>query len=117
MKHGNKTRTLGRTRDARVALLRSLARNLIMRGSMITTITRAKELRRLAERLVTIGRKNTLASRRIIRARLGGDTEATNKMMKDVAPRYTERPGGYTRITKLSVRLSDGSQRARIEFI
>ena len=116
MRHHNKNRKFGRKRDQRVALLRSLAVSLIGRGKIRTTEAKAKELRPFVEQLVTKGREGTLASRRLITARLGNSKES-KKLMDDIAPKYKDRSGGYTRIVKLPSRKSDGSKMAVIEFV
>ena len=117
MKHHKTGRKLGRVRKVRVALLRSLARSLILKGKITTTIAKAKELRPYAERLVTIARKDTIASRRLIASRLGNDTESATKLTQKIAPKYKDRPGGYTRITKLGVFADAKRDKAVIEFV
>ncbi|MBI1975815.1 MAG: 50S ribosomal protein L17 [Candidatus Vogelbacteria bacterium] len=116
MRHHDVKRKFGREEGVRRALLRSLAEALIKNEKITTTEARAKELRPYVEKLVTIGRKGTLASRRVLISRLG--TEARAKRLAEmIAPRYKDRNGGYTRITKLQRRLSDGSKMAVIEFV
>lgn len=117
MKHHAHKRKLGRTRDQREALLRSLAGALISNEQVQTTEAKAKALRPFIEKLVTLGRKGTLASRRKILSRLGGNADATRKLCNDIAQRYKERDGGYTRIVKLPNRASDNSPQAIIEFV
>lgn len=116
MKHHNKNRKFGRERNQRKALVRSLASALVEREKIKTTEAKAKELRPFIERLVTHGKKNSLASRRLIIKRLGSKGGG-KKMMDIIAPRYNGRGGGYTRILKLPKRKSDGSKMAIIEFI
>jgi len=116
MRHHNTNRKFGRERNVRTALLRSLARNLVNEGRITTTLARAKELRPLVEKLITHGKKGTLASRRILISRLGRVTEA-KKLMETIASRYTERHGGYTRIVKMAPRTGDASPQALIEFV
>lgn len=116
MRHHNHNRKFGRERNQRRAFLRSLAVNLIVHGKIKTTTARAKELRPLIEKLVTRARAGDLAARRLLLARLGR-AEAMQKLVTDIAPRYKERLGGYTRIIKLPARLSDGSPQALIEFV
>lgn len=116
MRHHDKNRKFGRTRNQRAALLRSLAVSLIGRGKIKTTEAKAKELRPFVERLVTKSREGTLASRRLVSARLGNSKE-TKKLFDDIAPKYKSRSGGYTRIIKLPARKSDGSKMAVIEFV
>lgn len=117
MKHHTKRRILGRTRRGRVALLRSLARSLILHEGITTTIAKAKELRPFVEQLVTVSKKNTVASRRLITTRLGGSPDAVSKLHASIAPRYSERNGGYTRIIKLGIVGKRVAEAARIEFV
>lgn len=115
MKHHKATRTLSRVSRQRKALLRSLARSLVINGSIKTTEAKAKELRPYVERLVTHAKKNSLASTRHIEGQIG--TEARKKISQDAVAKYMERMGGYTRITKLPYRKSDGASMAIIEFV
>lgn len=117
MKHHKKGRTFGRRGKVGVALIRGLAANLIENGKITTTEAKAKELRPFVERLVTFGKKGTLASRRELTSRLGGRDAMAKKMVTEIAPKYKDRKGGYTRIIKLPVRKSDASKRAMIEFV
>ncbi len=116
MRHHDTKRKFGRKRKERVAFLRSLLRNMINEGRMTTTLARAKELRPLIEKLVTLGKRETLASRRVLISRLGRTTEA-KKLAEEISPKYKERHGGYTRIVKLPLRAGDASEMALIEFI
>ncbi|MDP3989114.1 MAG: 50S ribosomal protein L17 [bacterium] len=116
MKHHQAHRTLGRDRDQREALMRHLAESLIKHGKIKTTEAKAKEVRPFVEKLVTMSRKGTVSSRRIVVARLGGEV-AAEKLVKEIAPKYTDRPGGYTRITKLAPRSGDNAKMAVIEFV
>ena len=95
----------------------SLALNLIVRGKIKTTEPKAKELRPFIEKLVTIAKTNDLSNRRIVTARLANRQRETRKLFSDIAPRYTDRKGGYTRILKLGARKSDGAKMAIIEFV
>ena len=116
MRHHVKNRTLGRDKRQRVALLRSLARSIILQEGIVTTITKAKEVRPFVERLVTTSKKNTVASRRDVMTRLNSAT-ATKKLHDTIAPRYATRAGGYTRIIRIGrvgTRVLDA---ARIEFV
>ncbi len=119
MKHHKALRKFGRDHAGRLALMRSLALSLIMEEHIKTTEARAKELRPFIESLVTKGRTPDLNSRRLIVARLGGTLGETGakKLIEDIAPRYKERPGGYTRIVKLPRRGGDASKMAVIEFV
>lgn len=117
MRHGNKNRTLGRVRSQRTALLRGLAVSLIRDGKIKTTVAKAKEVQPLAERLVTYAKQNTVASRRRASAALGLPSDATiKKLFDDIAPRYQERSGGYTRIIKAG-RTEAGRDEAVIEYV
>jgi len=115
MRHHNANRKFGRKRNQRVALLRSLAYSLALKGKIKTTEPKAKELRPYMEKLVTLGKKQTLASRRLLESRVGA--QAAKKIAGDLSKAYKERAGGYTRITKLQSRVTDGSPMAIIEFV
>lgn len=117
MRHHHAQRTLGRDRDERVALLRSLARSLILRGGIKTTEAKAKELRPFIEKLVTKSKTDTVASRRMVFGRLGNQADALEKLFTTIGPRYKERDGGYTRIIRVAVNPKDGRREARIEFV
>jgi len=114
MRHHNKNRKFGRVRKQRKALVSSLASSLIKHGKIETTEAKAKELRPYVEKLVTKAKKGDLNSRRLVASKIG---PSTTKLFNDIAPHYTERKGGYTRITKLGVREGDGSKMAKIEFV
>lgn len=117
MRHGNKNRTLSRTRRGRTALLRNLAIELIERGKIKTTEAKAKELRPFVERLVTIAKKDSVAARRVVSSRLGEPRDTiVRKLFSETAPEYKERAGGYTRITKMG-RTKAGRDEAVIEFV
>lgn len=116
MRHHNANRKFGRERQERRALLRSLAGALIKRGKIKTTEAKAKELRPYIEKLVTAARPGTLAARRRVIERLGTMAPA-KKLISEIAPRYLDRKGGYTRISKLPPRVKDGSKMAIIEFV
>lgn len=117
MMHASTKRKLGRTRRGRTALLRGLAADLIVKGRIKTTEAKAKELRPFAERLVTMGKKNSVASRRLAATSLGEPREAVIKALFDtLAPKYKDRAGGYTRVIKMG-RTSAGRDEAVIEFI
>lgn len=117
MKHHKKTRTLGRKKGGRTALLRSLARSLVLSEGITTTRARAKELRPFVEQLVTASKKNTVSSRRLVSTRLGGASDATKKLHETLAPRFNARAGGYTRITLLGRVGKRAIESARIEFV
>ena len=117
MRHHNHNRKFGRPARQRSALLRSLARSLIRHETIRTTEAKAKEARPFVEKLITRGRRNSLAARRLITARLGGDAVLARKVVDVLAPRFANRPGGYTRIVKLVHRPSDGSPMAVLELV
>ncbi len=115
MRHGNSNRKFGRKTNQRHALLKSLAYSLALKGKIKTTEAKAKELRPFMEKLVTLGKKETLASRRLLVSRVG--EEAAQKIAIELAPAYKGRAGGYIRITKMVRRKSDGAPQAVIEFV
>lgn len=116
MRHHNTNRKFGRETGQRAALMRSLAEALIKNNKIKTTEAKAKELRPLVEKMVTRAKIKTLASRRLLLSRLRSEVRVKD-LMETIAPRYLKRAGGYTRITKLAPRLSDGSKMAVIEFV
>ena len=118
MRHHNTNRKFGRVRKQRKALLRSLATSLIEKESIKTTEAKAKELRPFVEKLITRGKKDSIFTKRLLRAKLGStNLDTVNKLTKELAEKYKERNGGYTRITKLTPRQGDGSPIAQIELI
>ena len=110
------TRKLGRPTAHRNAMLRGMVTYLIENGSIETTLTRAKEVRCIAEKMVTLGKKNTLASRRDALAYITKE-DAVSKLFNVIAPKYAEISGGYTRIYKLGPRRGDGAEMALIQFV
>jgi large subunit ribosomal protein L17 len=117
MRHGNKNRKFGRERKVRSSFLKGLTLDLIRHGKITTTEARAKELRKEVEPLVTLAKKGDVASHRLVVSRLMNRKEETKKLFEVIAPNYTSRPGGYTRVTRLPVRKSDASRMAVIEFV
>lgn len=115
MRHGNHNRKFGRERNQRKALLKSLAYSLVMKEKIKTTEPKAKEVRPFVEKLVTLGKSGTIASRRLLETRVG--KIAGKKIALTLSPRYKTTKGGYTRITKLIQRKSDGAKMAIIEFV
>lgn len=115
MRHHNANRKFGRKKGQRKALMKSLAHSLLLKGKIKTTEAKAKELRPYAEKLVTLAKKQTPAARRLLESRVG--KMAAKRVYVNIAPTYAERAGGYTRITKLVRRNSDGSPMAVIEFV
>ncbi|MBQ8831701.1 MAG: 50S ribosomal protein L17 [Oscillospiraceae bacterium] len=110
------TRKLGKTTDQRRAMLRQQVTDFLANGKMETTVTRAKEIAPLAEKMITLGKKNTLASRRQALAFITKEDVVT-KVFKELAPQYAERNGGYTRITKIGPRRGDAAEMAIIELV
>lgn len=115
MRKHDKNRKFGRERGQRKALLKSLMRSLIIHEGIDTTEAKAKEIRPHIEKLITIARKGSSASQKLVTARLGA--EASRKLIVTIAPKYKERNGGYTRVIKLPIRKTDASKMARIEFV
>lgn len=117
MAYTKKARVFGRPAGQRRALIRSLARSLVMHETISTTEAKAKELRPFVERLVTYAKTNTLASRRLAITRLQ-DEAAVKKLFSAIGPRYADRKGGYTRVVKRSVRGSNDARKlAYIAFV
>ena|SRR5665213_1073307 len=117
MRHHDHNRKFGRTHGQRAALMKGLVLAMIAHGRIETTEAKAKELRPMMEKMITKANDGTLASRRLVIARLYNRTAEGNKLVDTIAPKYKGRTGGYTRITKLPVRLSDASKMAVIEFV
>lgn len=117
MRHHNTNRKFGRVRKVRRNFLKGLALDLVRHGKITTTEARAKELRKVVEPLVTMAKKDTPTSRRVVAARLMNRKTETKKIFDEIAPNYKSRRGGYTRITRLPVRKSDASRMAVIEFV
>ena len=97
-------------------MLANLATDLFMHGKVVTTEARARAVRPLAEKLITKARKGDIHSRRVV-ARTITSKDAVHHLFSEVAPKYTDRPGGYTRITKLGPRRGDGAEEAVIELV
>lgn len=116
MKHHKSIRVFGREMNQRNALIRSLALSLVVREKIKTTEAKAKSLRPFVEKLITRAKVDSLANRRLLIARLGS-VSGTAKLIEKIAPVHKNRPGGYTRITKLPIRKSDGAKMAVIEII
>lgn len=116
MNHNKSYRKLGRRADHRKAMLMNLTISLILSDRIETTVTRAKELRKFAERMITLGKKGTLANRRQAFAFLRNE-ETVAKIFNELAEKYADRNGGYTRIMKTSVRRGDSAEMAIIELV
>lgn len=116
MRHGKAHRKLNRTWEHRQAMLANMAADLIRHEQITTTLPKAKTLRPVVEKLVTLARKNDLASRRLAMARLRDET-MVKKLFDVIADRYKDRPGGYTRVMKAGFRYGDNAPMAVIEFV
>lgn len=116
MRHRNKIKILGREKDARVALLRGLATNLVLYEKINTTKAKAKAVKPLVEKYITVGKANTLHARRELLKFFYIDN-AAKKILEHLSPRYKERNGGYLRIINLGPRKGDGAEMALIEFV
>lgn len=140
MRHGKRTFKLGRTSSHRRCMVANMLKAMIEHGKIETTITKAKELRRYADKMVTLGKKGDLAAKRRAisqmmiqynsltpkeaRAAKNGDKSAYNndrlvigKLFDEIAPRYKERQGGYTRIIRLNTRVGDNAEKCILEFV
>ena len=116
MRHRQKTVKLQRTKSHREALLKNLCKDLITHRRIKTTLAKAKAVRPWAEKLVTLGKKNTLHARRLAFAKLR-DLSLVKKLFDEIATASKDRQGGYTRITKLGQRMSDSAPMAFIEWV
>ena len=116
MRHRVSGRKLGRTTGQRKALLRNLAAELLKHERICTTLAKAKEARRFSERLITLGKRDTLHAKRLAAKHIS-DKAVHKKLFNEIAPRFVDRPGGYTRIFKLGPRKGDGAAMALIELV
>ena len=116
MRHRKKGRKLSRTASHRRATMRNMATNLFRHGRIETTTAKAKELRPYAERLITLAKRGDLHARRLAARRIQ-DHDVLRRLFADIAPKYTTRPGGYTRILKLGTRQGDAAEMALIELV
>ena len=110
------TRKLGRPTDQRMAMLRAMVTYLLENGKIETTVTRAKEVRPLAEKMITLGKTNTLASKRQVFSFITKEA-VVYKLINEITPKYMERNGGYTRIIRTGMRRGDAAEMAIIELI
>ena len=110
------TRKLGRPTDHRIAMMRGMVTALLENGRIETTLYRAKELRSVADKMVTLGKKNTLHSRRQALAFITKE-DVVSPLFNEIAPRYEDRNGGYTRIIKTGPRRGDAAEMAIIELV
>ena len=109
-------RKLGRPSAHRKAMLRNLVTSLLREGRIITTVSRAKETQRMAEKMITLGKRNNLHARRQALAYIY-DEDVVTKLFAEIAPKYEERNGGYTRVIKLGSRRGDGAEKAILELV
>jgi large subunit ribosomal protein L17 len=116
MRHNRRGRKLGRTSSHRRALFRNQLASLIQHERIVTTVEKAKELRPIAERLVTQGKAGTVHARRLV-GRWVGSRDLIKRLFDEIAPRFKERPGGYLRIIKLGRRQGDNAELAVLEFV
>ena len=105
------TRKLGRTSDQRKAMLRQMTTDLLEKGKIETTFYRAKEVQPVVEKMITLGKKGNLAMGFVTKE------DVVNKLFKEVAPKYADRNGGYTRVTRLGPRRGDAAEMAVIELV
>ena len=110
------TRKLGKTTDQRMAMLRQQVTALLDNGKMATTLTRAKEIQPMAEKMITLGKKNDLAAYRQAMSFITRE-DVCKKVFQELAPSFAERNGGYTRITRTGVRRGDAAETAMIELV
>jgi len=116
MRHRNGLRKLNRTSSHRLAMLRNMANSLIQHEAIKTTVPKAKELRRVVEPLITLGKTPTLANKRLAFDRLR-DRDNVVKLFAVLGPRYAARPGGYSRILKMGFRVGDNAPMAFVELV
>ncbi len=116
MRHGNGLRKLNRTSSHRLAMFRNMAVALLTHEAIKTTLPKAKELRRIVEPLITMGKTPTLANKRLAFARLR-DREIVLKLFAEIGPRYADRNGGYTRVLKMGHRQGDNAPMAFMELV
>ena len=116
MRHRVDTFKIGRTGAHRRSMLANMVSSLFMNGEIRTTLVKAKEARRFAERLITLGKKTDLHHRRLAAARLR-DKDAVKKLFNEIAPSYAGRDGGYTRIYKLGTRIGDGAEMCILQMV
>lgn len=116
MRHRNEGRKLSRNTSHRRALLRNLVTSLLEHGRVMTTLPKAKEVRPLAEKMITLGKRDNLQARRMVHSYLLKDATA-KKVFDTIAPKFADRKGGYSRIIKLGNRKGDGADIAIIELL
>ena len=116
MRHRHGLRKLNRTSEHRLAMFRNMCNSLIQHEAIKTTLPKAKELRRLVEPLITLGKQPNLANRRLAFSRTR-DRAVVAKLFDELGPRYQARPGGYTRILKMGFRVGDNAPMAFVELV
>lgn len=116
MRHNRHGRKLGRTTSHRLAMFRNQLASLVEHQRIVTTLEKAKELRPIAERLITHGRTDSVHARRLV-ARWIANRDLIKKLFTEVGPRFASRPGGYLRIVKLGPRQGDSAEVAVLEFV
>ena len=117
MAYHKRGRKFGRTKDQRKQLMRSLARSVILHTRVQTTEARAKSIRPYLEKIITKSAVNDLPTRRLLLSRFNNDTTVVKKLLEELGPKYKDRKGGYTRITKVEPRPGSGRTVAVIEFV
>jgi len=116
MRHRHGLRKLNRTSSHRLAMLRNMTVSLLRHEAIKTTLPKAKELRKVVEPIITLGKSDTLANKRLAFARLR-DREIVQKLFAEIGPRYNARPGGYIRILKMGFRIGDNAPMAFVELV
>ena len=116
MRHGHGLRKLNRTSSHRLAMLRNMTNSLLRHEAIKTTLPKAKELRRVVEPLITLGREPTVANKRLAFSRLR-DRDIVVKLFSEIGPRYAARNGGFTRILKMGFRVGDNAPMALMELV
>lgn len=117
MKHNYGYKKLGMKSSHRIAVLKNLSKSLILNECIHTTVYKAKELRRIIDRIITLGKRGDLHAKRQVSSLLNNNTDLVSKVFKELAPRFKNRPGGYTRILKKSSRIGDNANMAIIQFV
>ena len=110
------TRKLGRDTASRTAMLRAMVTFLLENGKIETTVTRAKEVRAMTEKMITIAKENNLHNQRLVMAFVTKE-DVTHKLFTEIAPKYADRTGGYTRVTRIGPRRGDAAEMAVIELV
>lgn len=116
MRHRKTTPKLGRNRDARKRLIRNMVTSLILEERVRTSLAKAKAVRSRAEKVITKGRNDSVHARRLV-ARMVYGSEAVKKVFDELGPRYSDRPGGYTRILRLGPRFGDAAEECILELV